>query len=142
MELKISTAFHPQTDGQTERTNALLEMYLRHYVSANQWDWVQLLDQAQFSYNLQRSESTEKSPFEVITGQQPDTPRSIAADYMGLWLEAVDALMSQEIQICTLIADAYVCKRVRTQLGLNLVRGLDASLPPVWCSTADITHGD
>lgn len=82
-ELKMSTAFHPQTDGQTERTNALLEMYLRHYVSANQRDWVRLLDQAQFSYNLQRSESTGKSPFEVITGLQPDTPGSIAADYMG-----------------------------------------------------------
>lgn len=82
-ELKMSTAFHPQTDGQTERTNALLEMYLRHYVNANQRDWVKLLNQAQFSYNLQRSESTGKSPFEVITGQQPDTPGSIAADYMG-----------------------------------------------------------
>ena len=44
--------FHPQTDGQTERINGLLEMYLRHYVNAHQWDWVKLLDIAQFSYNL------------------------------------------------------------------------------------------
>lgn len=40
-------------DGQTERVNNLLESYLRHFVSANQKDWVRLLDVAQFSYNLQ-----------------------------------------------------------------------------------------
>nr|XP_048326679.1 uncharacterized protein LOC125421524 [Ziziphus jujuba var. spinosa] len=38
--------FHPQTDGQTERANALLELYLRHFVSANQHDWAKLLDVA------------------------------------------------------------------------------------------------
>lgn len=42
-ELHFSTNFHPQTDGQTERINALLECYLRHYASANQKDWVKLL---------------------------------------------------------------------------------------------------
>ncbi|KAE8699155.1 hypothetical protein F3Y22_tig00110584pilonHSYRG00049 [Hibiscus syriacus] len=51
----------------------LLECYLRHFVSANQRDWVKLLDVAQFSYNLQRSEATSRSPFELATGQQPLT---------------------------------------------------------------------
>ena len=68
-ELHFSTSFHPQTDGQTERVNALLELYLRHFVSANQKDWAKLLDIAQFLYNLQRSEATKKSPFELATGQ-------------------------------------------------------------------------
>jgi len=45
-ELKFSTAYHPQTDGQTERVNALLEDYLRHYVSASQKNWLELLDVA------------------------------------------------------------------------------------------------
>ena len=47
-ELHFSTSFHPQTDGQTERVNALLECYLRYFVSANQKDWTKLLDIAQF----------------------------------------------------------------------------------------------
>ncbi|RVX18881.1 Transposon Tf2-12 polyprotein [Vitis vinifera] len=82
-ELHFSTSFHPQTDGQTERVNALLELYLRHFVSANQKDWAKLLDVAQFSYNLQRSEATNKSPFELATGQQPLTPHTLTIGYTG-----------------------------------------------------------
>ncbi|CAM8957104.1 unnamed protein product [Rhodiola kirilowii] len=82
-ELSFSTSFHPQSDGQTERFNALLEQYLRHYVSANQKDWAKLLDVAQFSFNLQQSEATNKSPFEVVLGQQPNTSLSLAAPYKG-----------------------------------------------------------
>ena len=43
-ELHFSTSFYPQTDGQAERVNALLELYLRHFVRANQKDWAKLLD--------------------------------------------------------------------------------------------------
>ena len=82
-ELNFSTSFHPQTDGQTERVNALLEIYLRHYVSVHQQDWAKILDVAQFSYNLQRSESTSKSPFEIVSGQQPLTPNAVAMGYSG-----------------------------------------------------------
>ncbi|RVW86102.1 RNA-directed DNA polymerase-like [Vitis vinifera] len=83
LELHFSTSFHPQTDGPTERMNALLELYLRHFVSANQKDWAKLLDIAQFSYNLQRSEATNKSPVELATGQQPLTPHTLMIGYMG-----------------------------------------------------------
>ncbi|KAJ4699844.1 Ty3/gypsy retrotransposon protein [Melia azedarach] len=82
-DLNFSTSFHPQSDGQTERVNALLELYLRHYVSANQKDWAKLLDVAQFSYNLQRSEATNKSPFEIVLGRQPTTPHALASSYDG-----------------------------------------------------------
>ena len=76
-ELKFSTANHPQTDGQTERMNALLEEYLRHYVTASQKDWVDLLDVAQFCYNLHKSSATGMSPFELVYGQQPLAPHEI-----------------------------------------------------------------
>ncbi|RVW64250.1 Retrovirus-related Pol polyprotein from transposon 17.6 [Vitis vinifera] len=82
------------TDGwATERVNALLELYLRHFVSANQKDWAKLLDIAQFSYNLQRSEATNKSPgFQVRKGwhEQADIARSYldkAAKKMKKWAD-------------------------------------------------------
>ena len=50
LELHFSTSFHPQIDGQAERVNALLELYLRHFVSANQKDWAKLLEIAQLIY--------------------------------------------------------------------------------------------
>ncbi|KAK9113309.1 hypothetical protein Syun_020106 [Stephania yunnanensis] len=77
-ELKFSTANHPQTDGQTERVNALLEDYLRHYMNASQTNWVDLLDTTQFCYNLHKSSATELSPFEVVMGKEPVTPHEVA----------------------------------------------------------------
>nr|GEU63908.1 hypothetical protein CTI12_AA187700 [Tanacetum cinerariifolium] len=82
-DLNFSMSFHPQTDGQTERVNALLELYLWHYVSANQHDWSKLLDVPQFSYNMQQSEVTGKSPFELVKGSQPLTPNALAASFEG-----------------------------------------------------------
>ena len=82
-QLNFSTSYHPQTDGQTERVNQILEEYLRHYIAANQQNWVDLLDAAQFSYNLHRSASTGKSPFEMVLGQQPMTPNEIARERGG-----------------------------------------------------------
>ncbi|KAE8662749.1 hypothetical protein F3Y22_tig00113145pilonHSYRG00110 [Hibiscus syriacus] len=81
--LNFSMSVHPQTYGQTERVNVLVETYFRHYVSATQLDWPKLLDIAQFSYNLQRSDTTNQSPFEIVTGQQPFTPNAIATGYKG-----------------------------------------------------------
>ena len=82
-ELKFSTANHPQTNGQTERVNALLEEYLRHFVTASQKNWVDLLDAAQFCYNIHRSSSTGVSPFELATGIQPKVPLEVAKQNIG-----------------------------------------------------------
>ncbi|CAA0822950.1 Unknown protein [Striga hermonthica] len=82
-ELKFSTAYHPQTDGQTERMNQLLEEYLRHYVTASQDNWVALLDMAQFCYNLHKSSATGMSPFELVYGQQPQLPHDVAVQRTG-----------------------------------------------------------
>ena len=82
-ELHFSTSFHPKVHGQTEQVNALLELYLRHFVSANQFDWAKLIDVAQFSYNLQRSKATNKSPFEIVMGKKLMTPHTLARGYTG-----------------------------------------------------------
>ena len=51
IERKMSTGYHPQTDGQTERPNQVLEGYLRNFVNYNQNDWYQLLPLAEYAYN-------------------------------------------------------------------------------------------
>lgn len=78
-ELRFSTAFHPQTDGQSERANRTLEEYLRHYVSPRQDDWDQFLDLAEFAYNESVHPATGYSPFYMAYGQSPTTPLDLAA---------------------------------------------------------------
>ena len=62
-KLKMSTAYHPETDGQTERTNQTMETFLRHYVNKRQNDWVSLLPITQLAYNDKQSDTTKVSPF-------------------------------------------------------------------------------
>ena len=69
---KLSTAFHPQTDGQTERSNQSLEVYLRHYVNYAQDNWVALLPMAQIALNNNVSETTKTSPFYGNYGKNPN----------------------------------------------------------------------
>lgn len=68
---KLYTAFHPQTDGQTERLNQTMESYLRCYVNYRQTNWVELLPLAQFSYNSAKTETTGVSPFFANYGYDP-----------------------------------------------------------------------
>jgi len=70
-KLKFSTAYHPQTDGQSERTNRMLEEYLRHFVSPLQDDWDEYLDLAEFAINDSVQTSTGYSPFFMAYGQNP-----------------------------------------------------------------------
>ena len=66
-----STAYHPQTDGQTERLNQELEQFLRLYVSERQDDWEELLPMAEFAYNNHVHSSTNSTPFVLDCGRNP-----------------------------------------------------------------------
>lgn len=70
----MSSAYRPQTDGQTERVNRVLEEMLRHYVSPKQDDWDKLLPLAEFSINNAYHESIGTTPFFLNYGQHPLTP--------------------------------------------------------------------
>ena len=71
VKLKLSTAFHPQTDGQTERVNQILEQYLRCYLNYDQDNWVEWLPVAQWAYNNSTIEGTSTSPFYNNYGYNP-----------------------------------------------------------------------
>jgi hypothetical protein len=71
IEANLSTAYHPQTDGQTERINQEIEQYLRVFVNHQQNDWVDWLALAEFSYNDKIQTSTGYSPFFLNYGRHP-----------------------------------------------------------------------
>jgi hypothetical protein len=72
--LGMSTAFHPQTDGQSERTNRTLEDMLRAYTNYRHDDWDQHLTAAEFAYNDSVQASTGHTPFFLTYGQHPRVP--------------------------------------------------------------------
>jgi transposase InsO family protein len=67
----MSTAYHPVTDGQTERMNQTLEQYLRLYVDDEQSNWSTLLPQAAFAYNATKQDTIGMSPFFANYGREP-----------------------------------------------------------------------
>jgi len=85
VKLNLSTAFHPESDRQTESVNQTLEQYLRSYCSYLQDDWVSLLAFAEHAYNTSMSESTKASPFKINYGFSPQTQWSgIVSDNKGI----------------------------------------------------------
>jgi hypothetical protein len=79
-KLCFSTAFHPETDGQTERMNRTLEEMIRHYVSPNHTDWDKHLPMVEFAINNALQLSTKQTPFFMYTGTHPLTPLSSLRD--------------------------------------------------------------
>lgn len=71
-KLRLSTAFHPQTDGQTERANQTLEHYLRCFIDEQQTNWPKLLATAMYACNNSYNATTGMTPAEVLLGYSPD----------------------------------------------------------------------
>jgi len=69
----ISSAYHPQTDGQSERSNQWVEQFLRHWSNTQQDNWADLLPIAQFAHNSWPNATTKNSPFKLLMGSEPRT---------------------------------------------------------------------
>ncbi|MBW0480089.1 hypothetical protein O181_019804 [Austropuccinia psidii MF-1] len=99
----LSTAFHPETDGQTERVSQILEQYLWLYVSYHQDYWHIWLPLAEFTYNNAYHSSTKQLPFFNIYGRNPsfesihillDTP----AGKLSTNLQSVQQVFKEELE--------------------------------------------
>ncbi|KAA0060750.1 reverse transcriptase [Cucumis melo var. makuwa] len=106
--LNISSSYHLQTDGQTERFNCMLEEYLRHFVNARQNNWVQQLDVAQFYFNAQISSFTGRSPFEIVSRRKPVLPHLVDHPFAGKNPQALN--FTKEWKQTNDIARAYLEK--------------------------------
>jgi hypothetical protein len=69
-----SIAYHPQTDGQTEKVNVVLEDMLRVYVLLSRGSWESWLPLAEFAYNNSYQESIKMAPFEALYCRKCRTP--------------------------------------------------------------------
>ena len=102
-----STAYHPQSDGQTERVNQTLEQYLRIYCDYQQDDWSQLLPLAEFVYNNAQHASTRVSPFFANYGYHPRGTIKMATDSINPSAEALaDKLRNTHQELRTQIKKA------------------------------------
>jgi len=79
LELKMSTSFCPQINGQTEKVNLVIQQFLRNYVVADQQDWVDHLKLVEFCYNNSKHSATGSTPFQMVTGKSPIVPMTWAA---------------------------------------------------------------
>lgn len=100
-KLRMSTAYHPQTDGQTEVLKRCLQQYLRSFVHEKPTDWVKYLHWAEWSYNTSIHTSTGLTPYQVIYGKPPP---SISTYIPGSTnIEAVDSILQTRDQILDIL---------------------------------------
>ncbi len=79
LELKMSTSFRPQMDGQTERVNLVIQQFLWNYVATDQQYWVDQLELVEFCYNNSEHSTTSSTPFQMVMGKSPIEPTTLAA---------------------------------------------------------------
>lgn len=112
-KIKLSTAYHPQTDGQTERVNQILEQYLRSFISYNQDNWTTLLPFAEFSYNSSLHSSTNLSPFEVNYGFNPTfDPRLLPSNHSPPANDFLERIRKTQSQLSFQLAKAQLTQKL------------------------------
>lgn len=72
VQLCLSSAYHPQSDGQTERVNQCLETYLRCFVHSCPRQWLKWISLAEYWYNTSKHSALGRSPFELLYGHTPN----------------------------------------------------------------------
>ena len=102
--LNLSSAHHPECDGNTERAHRSLEQVLRAYVQPSHQDWARWLPLVEFSLNNSVSASTTQTPFYATLGFHPDTPATLihpkpsVADYIAE-MRSVQTVVARELEL-------------------------------------------
>ena len=105
-DLRFSTAFHPQTDGQSERMIQTLENFLRPYVERHPHDWSNQLSLAEFAANNAVNVSTGYSPFYLQAGDNPIIPSTFLNEGAGNRDSRVEAVQEMVDRMKTALEDA------------------------------------
>jgi transposase InsO family protein len=71
MKLQMTSAYHPQSDDQSEIVNKIITMYLRCFTGDRPKEWIRWLPWAEFCYNTAYHKSTRTTPFKLVYGHDP-----------------------------------------------------------------------
>ena len=115
--LSMSSADHPESDGQTERVNQTMEDMLRAYVSLRQSDWEEYLPLVEFTYNSAKHSATRMSPFMLLYDFQPRAPWMIGLERVRVGA-AVDFLKQQQ-EMLEFARESIKCAQDRAQFYAN-----------------------
>ena len=100
-QLRMSTAYHPQSDGQTEVLNRIIEQYLRSFVHRQPSTWGKYLPWAEWSHNTSWNSATGTTPYELTFGKKPfNFPEYIAGSSA---VDAVDTLLQDRDETFQLV---------------------------------------
>jgi len=123
IERRLSTAFHPQTDRQTEQTNAiLLEQYLRAYIHYQQDDWCGYLPLAEFAYNKGYQETIKNTPFFANYGINPEY------EIIGHLIQGKQTKPEEMTQLHESLRNEMVAAELRQKEYYDLHRKPDANI--------------
>jgi len=111
---KLSTTFHPQTDGESEQVNQVIEQYLHICGNFQQDNWTTLLPIIEFTHNAQPHCSTHRSPFEVWYGFQPTFKPPLQ---LQTRLQSMDDCIQYLEQICKEVTAALMIVAKEMQSG-------------------------
>ena len=103
--LLFSSAYHPQTDGQTERVNQILEEMLRHYIQSRLASWEDYLPLVEFAYNNSFHSAIGMTPFQAAYGHAPIMPTNFLLQHK---VALADQLVQEMQDIILQIRDKMI----------------------------------
>jgi len=118
--LNMSSAYHPQTDGQTEIVNKCLETYLRCFVNDKQNKWLQWLHLAEWWYNSTYHTSAKMTPFQALYGYEPPKWKEFAISQTQV--AAVKDQLEENQKVVQLLKDNLTVARNRMKQQADLHR--------------------
>jgi len=124
---RMSTAYHPQTDGQTERTNQVLAGYLRTFVNHDQNDWYQLLPLAEHAYNDSATNAHKMTLFFANYGFHPETEwmkereaHNPGATLYAHWMQDINRQAKQPLEDRRESMKKYYDRKATEQPGIEV----------------------
>lgn len=116
-QLQMSTSYHPQSDGQTERINRCLETYLRCFCSYKQQEWAKWLPWAAYWHNTTLTSPTGMTPYEAVFGRKPPTLLQYIPQTAKV--KAVEEVLLDRDQVNKVLKDNLHLARERMKLQVD-----------------------